>query len=116
MKKLFFTFAILFTGFVFAQNIEPKLEVVGQLVKATYYYDNGKIQQEGFFKDGKLDGKWISYEESGAVKAVAEFISGEKTGKWSFYSNGVASNEVSYSNNQIASVINLKGNVIADKN
>ena len=48
--------AVLISGMMFAQK-EPKLEVVGNLVKATYYHDNGQIQQEGFFKDGKLEGK-----------------------------------------------------------
>jgi hypothetical protein len=34
----------------FAQENNPKLEAVGQLVKTTYYFENGKVQQEGFFK------------------------------------------------------------------
>jgi hypothetical protein len=34
----------------FAQENNPKLEAVGQLVKTTYHFENGKVQQEGFFK------------------------------------------------------------------
>lgn len=103
------------SGVIFAQG-EPQLEVVGQLVKATYYYDNGNVQQVGFFKDGKLDGKWTSYNENGSVSTVAEYSNGVKSGKWQYFDNAVAVREVSYSDNQIASVKVLKENIIADKN
>jgi hypothetical protein len=35
---------------IFAQNNKPKLEAVGDLVKATSFHDNGKVQQVGFIK------------------------------------------------------------------
>ena len=54
MKNLILTIALLASTVIFAQNIEPKLEIVGQQVKATYFFENGNIQQEGFFTDGKL--------------------------------------------------------------
>ena len=103
------------SGVMFAQG-EPQLEVVGQLVKATYYYDNGNVQQVGFFKDGKLEGKWTSYNENGSIKIIAEYVDGQKSGKWQYFDNAVAVREVDYNKNQIASVKVIKENIIADKN
>jgi len=104
MKKYMIIGAVLISGMMFAQK-EPKLEVVGNLVKATYYHDNGQIQQEGFFKDGKLEGKWIAFDTNGNKKSAGEYTNGQKTGKWFFW-NEAKSSQVDYSNNQIAFVSN----------
>ena len=85
MKKSVILAAVLFSGILAAQEVKPELEAVGNKVKATYYYDNGKIQQEGFFKDGKLDGVWVSYDERGNKTVEGEYTDGLKTGKWMFY-------------------------------
>ena len=100
------------SGVIFAKG-EPQLEVVGQLVKATYYYDNGNVQQVGFFKDGKLEGQWKSYTESGTIQTIAEYSNGVKYGVWKYFDNSIATKEVSYSNNAIVSVTNLKSNFVA---
>jgi antitoxin component YwqK of YwqJK toxin-antitoxin module len=117
MKKSVILAAILFSGMLVAQETKPELEAVGNKVKATYYYENGKVQQEGFFKDGKLDGVWVSYDENGNKKAVAEYTNGAKTGKWVFF-NEKAVCEVAYENSKVASVKNLqKGkNALANTN
>lgn len=115
MKKIFIIAVMMVSGVMFAQG-EPQLEVVGQLVKATYYYDNGNVQQVGFFKDGKLEGKWTSYNENGSIKIIAEYVDGQKSGKWQYFDNAVAVREVDYNKNQIASVKVIKENTIADKN
>lgn len=107
MKKYIIIAALLISGMIFAQNTKPKLEVVGNLVKATYFHENGNIQQQGFFKDGKLQGEWTSYDISGNKTAIGVYDKGEKAGKWFFWNNAVLS-EVDYSNNQIASVKNWK--------
>jgi antitoxin component YwqK of YwqJK toxin-antitoxin module len=116
MKKIIVLVAIMLTGLGFSQNGKPTLEAEGQLVKATYFYDNGKVQQVGYFKDGKLDGKWTSYDESGTVKAVAEYKDGEKSGKWVFLSGAITTKEVDYASNQVVAVRDFKTNTIADKN
>ena len=72
MKKCVILAAVLFSGILTAQEGKPELETVGNKVKATYYYENGKIQQEGFFKDGKLDGIWVSYDENGNKKTFID--------------------------------------------
>ena len=103
MKKYMIIGAVLISSMIFAQKGTPKLEVVDNMVKATYYYDNGKIQQEGFFKDGKLEGKWIAYDAQGNKLSVGEYSNGQKTGKWFFY-NEAKMSQVDYTNNQVAYV------------
>lgn len=103
MKKYMIVGAVLISSMVFAQKETPKLEVVDNMVKATYFYDNGKIQQEGFFKDGKLEGKWTSYDASGNKLSVGEYSNGQKVGKWFFWNDNKLS-QVDYSNNQVAYV------------
>ena len=115
MKKYIILTALLFSGIAFAQENNPKLEAVGELVKTTYYFENGKIQQEGFFKDGKLDGVWVSYDNKGNKVAVGEYTDGLKTGKWIFFNENSLC-EVAYENSKVSSVKNLQKNSLADRN
>lgn len=114
MKKYIILIAILFTGIAFAQDNGPKLEAVGELVKTTYYFENGKVQQEGFFKNGKLEGTWTSFDENGNKMSVATYTNGEKTGKWLFW-NGNKLNEVEYSNSRVASVKTWKQDALVTR-
>lgn len=116
MKKIFIILVLMISSLSFGQTITPVLEAEGSLVKATYHYSNGAVQQVGYFKDGKLDGKWTSYDVNGNVKAIAEYTNGEKTGKWMYYSNSVCVNEVSFLDNRIVDVKKFNQNTIADKN
>lgn len=113
MKKYIILTALLFSAIVFAQENNPKLEAIGDLVKTTYYYENGKVQQEGFFKNGKLEGIWISFDVNGNKLSVANYENGEKTGKWLFW-NGNKLNEVEYSNSRIASVKTWKQDALVN--
>ncbi len=115
MKNIAIIALLLVSTLTFAQEKSPKLEEVNGLVKATYYFDNGQIQQEGFFKEGKLEGKWISYDVNGNKKAIAEYTNGQKTGKWFFW-NEQSLSEVDYSNSAVASVKIWNKEAIADKN
>jgi antitoxin component YwqK of YwqJK toxin-antitoxin module len=115
MKKYFIIGAMLLSGMISAQTIEPKLEAYGNLVKATYYYENGQVQQTGFFKNGKLEGQWVAYDMNGIKKSVGEYANGEKTGKWVFFGTENLA-EVNYSNNKIESVKNWKAEALANRN
>ena len=54
MKKLFVFMFALTIGLAQAQEkVEPTFKKEGDLVRATYYHANGKIHQQGFFKDKK---------------------------------------------------------------
>jgi antitoxin component YwqK of YwqJK toxin-antitoxin module len=60
MKKLLFI-ALLVSSLTYAQNSAPELEINGNQVKATYYFENGAIQQVGHFLNGKLEGNTIFF-------------------------------------------------------
>jgi antitoxin component YwqK of YwqJK toxin-antitoxin module len=100
------------SGIMFGQSIEPEYEIQGNLVKVTYYHDNGKVKQEGFYKDGKVHGKWISYAENGKKLSLGEYNNGVKSGKWFFW-NAAVLNEVDYENSRIASVSKWEKQMIA---
>lgn len=112
MKKIMILGALVISGFTFAQAKKPVLEQDGNLVKATYYYDNGQIQQQGHFKDGKLEGSWVAFDEKGNKKSIGEFANGEKTGKWFFWSDKQLS-EVDYSSSRVAAVKSWKQDALA---
>jgi len=112
MKKIMILGALVISGFTFAQAKKPMLEQEGNLVKATYYYDNGQIQQQGYFKDGKLEGSWVAFDEKGNKKSIGEYTNGEKTGKWFFW-NDKSLSEVDYSNSRVANVKSWKQDALA---
>ena len=115
MKKIVIIVALFIGSIAFSQQKNVQLEEVNGLVKATYLFNNGNIEQQGFFKDGKLDGIWTSYDESGIKKSVAEYKEGVKVGKWFFW-NGNNLSEVDFSRNTIADVKKWNKESIADKN
>lgn len=106
---------LLFSGFIFAQSIKPQLEAEGNLVKTTYLHENGKISQEGYYKKGKLHGKWISYDANGNKIAIGEYRNGAKVGKWFFWTDKSLS-EVEYSDSKIAFVKNWQQEAIVGRN
>nr|WP_315159483.1 membrane-binding protein [uncultured Flavobacterium sp.] len=115
MKRYLIALALVFSGMIYAQESKPVLEPFGKKVKATYFYDNGQVQQEGFFENGKLEGYWVSYNEDGTKKASGFYKEGAKVGKWFFWKD-VNLSEVDYSNNAIAAVKTWKQEAIAVKN
>jgi antitoxin component YwqK of YwqJK toxin-antitoxin module len=108
MKTKFFplVFFIFFVGLGFAQEIKPKLEKQGDLIKATYYFDNGKVKEVGFFLDNKLHGEWITFNEEGKKTAVANYENGKKTGKWYVLANGTVK-ELIYDSIKLVNVRNI---------
>ncbi len=108
MKKIIFLALFFCFAGLNAQQPGPKLEKEGDLVKATYFYENGQVRQEGYFKNNKLDGQWISYREDGAKSALAIYADGKKTGKWLFWSQDGKITEVDYSQNTILNVIEVQ--------
>jgi antitoxin component YwqK of YwqJK toxin-antitoxin module len=103
MKKIMMIAVLVVSSVTFAQNREPKLEEVDGMIKVTLFHENGGIQQVGFYEEGKLEGKWVSYDQNGAKTAVGIYANGNKVGNWFFWNqNGLL--EVDYSNDAILSV------------
>ncbi|MEA1786643.1 nicotinic acid mononucleotide adenyltransferase [Arenibacter sp. GZD96] len=116
MKKTLFIIAF-FVGFgIYAQDTKTKYEQEGDLLKATYYHDNGEIAQIGYFLNGKLHGEWQMYDENGAKLAKGSYVSGQKTGKWYFW-EGEHLSEVDFVDSKIAHVkkLNAKDPVVTNK-
>ena len=108
MRYMMLTFAMLFSITLLAQEeIKPKYEIEGDMVKATYYHDNGEIAQTGYYLDGKLHGEWKAYNQEGKKIAMGTYNKGAKTGKWFFWSDD-ALNEVNYVDSRLASVTKWK--------
>lgn len=104
MKKLLMILTFVFATTMFSQEIKPKYEKVDDnLVKATFFYDNGKVNQVGYFKDSKPHGEWISYDVEGKKLSKGKYNVGVKTGKWFFW-DGAELSEVTYESNEIAGV------------
>ncbi|WP_412987767.1 toxin-antitoxin system YwqK family antitoxin [Pontimicrobium sp. IMCC45349] len=105
MKKCLLVLVVLFLSApVFAQENNIKIEKKGDLTHATYYYDDGSIQQEGTFNaEGKLHGTWTSYDLQGNKLSVGNYINGVKTGKWLFWTAN-SLKEVDFVDSRIASV------------
>jgi antitoxin component YwqK of YwqJK toxin-antitoxin module len=114
MKKIFITTLLMLSGVFYAQEVKPKFEVVDNMVKAIYYFDNGQIKQEGFYLEGKLHGKWISYTENGAKQTMGEYENGAKVGKWFFW-NTNALKEVDFVINKIEEVKSWSSEAIVNK-
>jgi antitoxin component YwqK of YwqJK toxin-antitoxin module len=87
-----------------AQGATPVYEKDGEMVKATFYHENGAIAQQGYFLNDKLHGDWVMYDVSGKKVAAGQYQFGVKTGKWFFW-NEEDLQEVDYNDNQIVSVV-----------
>ena len=103
IKSMLVVGAILFGSVMMAQNVKPTFEKQGELIKGTFYYDDGSVRQEGTYKDGKLHGEWVSYDQNGKKTALAQYEEGQKSGKWFFW-NADKLTEVDYTSNRIADV------------
>ena len=90
----------------FAQQAqEQKFNADTNLVDVVYYHDNGVVSQTGSFTtDGKLQGKWLSFNTEGKKVISANYDNGKKVGKWFFWTNE-SLKEVDYVNSKIVSVI-----------
>ena len=110
MKKIMLTLiAIVFIAVgAAAQEKSPSFEKQGDLVKATYFHDNGMVKEVGYFKNDKLHDQWISYDEFGKITVVANYNNGIKEGKW--YIVGEDSiKEVTYAENKPIKVEQRQG-------
>ena len=110
MKKIVAALILILTatGFAYAQEIEPTFEKQDDLVKATYYHDNGMIKEVGYFKDQKLHDQWIRYDNSGKVSVVANYDNGIKEGKW-YIVGEESTKEITYKANKLIKVEEVQG-------
>lgn len=108
MKKLIAICIFLVASIGYSQDIQPTFSAEGDLVKATYYYNNGTISTQGYFKNKQLTGEWTRFDIDGNKTEQAYYEAGKKVGTWLVYSNE-SIKEITYKNNVVAQV-----NVIRD--
>src|SRR3972149_148330 len=62
-----------------------------------FYYNNGQVASEGFFKNGKPDGYWKTYYENGILKSEGVWLNNSLDSTWVFYNNeGDTIEKISY--------------------
>ena len=114
IKILLFLALLTFTT-GFTQQIEPKFEKQGELVKAIYFFENGSIKQMGFFHKDKLHGEWMSFDKDGNKTTIAHYNKGKKTGSWLVLTNG-AVKQVTYKATKVIDVKDLEETDLAFTN
>ena len=63
------------------------------------YYENGQLEEEGNYKNGKKDGLWKEYYENGQLSSEEEFKDDKRDGlRKSYYENGQLEEEGNYKN------------------
>lgn len=107
MKKIIILALILVSAIGYSQTEKPTFEKEGDLVKATYYYDNGNVKVQGFFKNKKLTGVWTAFDNDGKKTKIANYENGVKTGKWFIWDKD-SLKEINYDNNVIVAVNDWK--------
>jgi antitoxin component YwqK of YwqJK toxin-antitoxin module len=106
-SKILLFLALLTFTISLAQEVAPKFEKAGKLVKATYFFDNGSIKQIGFFLNDKLHDEWISFNKEGKKTTIAHYDKGKKTGSWFVLNNGIVK-QVTFKANKVIEVKDLK--------
>ncbi len=96
--------ALFFSAVLSAQENKPTYEKSGEMVKATYYHDNGEVAQEGYYLDGKLHDQWTMFNTEGVKIAMGSYEMGQRSGKWYFWDEKEVK-EVDYMENRIVNVI-----------
>ena len=66
-------------------RIEGKDTIRTEMTKQISYFENGKKQIEGTYKDGKMDGYWVAYYSDGKKQSEGDFKEGLGTGKRTVY-------------------------------
>jgi antitoxin component YwqK of YwqJK toxin-antitoxin module len=63
----------------------------------TSWYENGQIQEKGWYDMNRETGQWHWWDENGQEVARGSFVAGKRDGPWTFwYSNGVKQADANY--------------------
>lgn len=103
MKTLVFACMLCIAAIGYSQDNKPTFKVENGLVKATYYYEDGSILMQGFFKNKKLEGKWTMFDVKGNKIQTGYYKDGKKVNTW-FVWDKKSLKEISYDNNAIVNV------------
>jgi len=66
-----------------------------------YFYQNGKLESEGLYENGKKENLWKTYDTAGILYATIEYKNGKQYGEFiRYYSDGKIKRKDFYSNNE----------------
>lgn len=72
-------------------------EANAEKIKEEVYFENGKLEYSGEFKNGKENGEWIYYYQNGNIKAKEYWKNGVENGTWKeFHPDGQLARELVY--------------------
>ena len=54
------------------------------------HHSNGKVKEQGAYKDGEKVGKWMFYWKTGLKKAEGFYSKGVPAGTWTYYNSSGA--------------------------
>ena len=57
------------------------------------YHDNGQLESKGTYKDGKKDGPWVGYYDNGQLQFKGTLKDGKEDGSWESYDKNGQSDE-----------------------
>jgi len=87
--------------------------------KGVLYFENGNIQEVYSYKENKMDGLWLTYNEKNIKTAEANYLNDKKDGSWKIWDeNGNLIYEMLYKNGEKTGTWikhNEKGEEIARK-
>lgn len=104
MKYMLLALALVFSFTLTAQENKPIFEKEGDMVKATYYHDNGMVAQVGYYLNDKLHDRWEMFDEDGKKIAMGQYHMGKRNGKWFFWSK-TDLKEVDFEDNKVINVV-----------
>ena len=87
MEPITIVLGLLFSAGVVLGETKGSTKENENLVKATYFYEDGTIAQTGYFINGRPHGKWKLYNTEGKKIGKGKFQEGKKTGKWHYRGN-----------------------------
>ena len=102
LRILFFIRSVRYTKFrdrLKEKNFIAQMKTKDNAVGRCFIFENGKIKEDRYYVNGKVNGQWFNYYENGQVKSEGHTILGKKEGKLiSFYNNGIIKKEEYWKN------------------
>ena len=113
MKHLLLIIGLLFGGIASAQELvaqdfhaNGKLHATrfndGTMEHFITYFETGRVQAMGSYRNGLREGSWKQFAENGTVVTQAQFVNGQRQGVWEFRkASGPYSGRLYYENGRL---------------
>jgi len=95
--------------------LDGSKSVIGEIInnknegKWSYYYPDGKLESEGYFKADVAVDKWTWYYSNGNKMEEGRFVNGKREGNWLLYNkDGTLKSSLVFKDGNIISTTNLK--------